>query len=140
MIFTHLPSQIFRALIAVPGDLRLALVFLVLNASTQSMDSGPRSAFLAAIVLPGERTAVMGAVNVVKTTAQSLGPVLTGFLVDRNLFWVSFVGSGGLKILYDLGLLAFFKEKERERAERLLREEEEEARDGRTNGQTDERA
>ena len=92
------------------------------------MDTGPRSAFLATIVLPAERTAVMGTVNVVKTTAQSLGPILTGFLFDRNLFWVSFVGSGGLKILYDLGLLAFFKnkEKERERAERLRIQEDEE--------------
>ncbi|KAI0113190.1 MFS general substrate transporter [Daldinia grandis] len=120
MIFTHLPSQIFRALLGVPSDMHLALVFLILNSSTQSMDTGPRSAFLATIVLPAERTAVMGTVNVVKTTAQSLGPLLTGILVDRNLFWVSFVASGGLKILYDLGLLAFFKNKEkgRERAER----------------------
>lgn len=120
MVFTHLPSQIFRALLGVPSDLHLALVFLVLNSSTQSMDSGPRSAFLATIVLPGERTAVMGTVNVVKTTAQSLGPILTGVLVERNLFWVSFVASGSLKIAYDIGLLAFFKEKEREkeRAER----------------------
>lgn len=128
MIFTHLPSQIFRALLGVPSDMHLALAFLILNASTQSMDMGPRSAFLATIVLPAERTAVMGTVNVVKTTAQSLGPLLTGILVDRNLFWVSFVASGGLKILYDLGLLAFFKnkEKERERAERLRIQRDEE--------------
>ncbi|KAF3062461.1 hypothetical protein GL218_03080 [Daldinia childiae] len=128
MIFTHLPSQIFRALLGVPSDMHLALAFLILNASTQSMDTGPRSAFLATIVLPAERTAVMGTVNVVKTTAQSLGPLLTGILVDRNLFWVSFVASGGLKILYDLGLLAFFKnkEKERERAERLRLQSDEE--------------
>ncbi|KAI1403877.1 MFS general substrate transporter [Hypoxylon fuscum] len=140
MIFTHLPSQIFRCLIAVPNDLRLALVFLVLNASTQSMDSGPRSAFLATIVLPAERTAVMGTANVVKTTAQSLGPILTGVLVDRNLFWVAFVGSGSLKILYDLGLLAFFKEKEkeRERAERLRIEREDEERRGYADGRGDE--
>ncbi|KAI8963200.1 MFS general substrate transporter [Daldinia sp. FL1419] len=128
MIFTHLPSQIFRALLGVPDDMGLALAFLILNASTQSMDTGPRSAFLATIVLPSERTAVMGTVNVVKTTAQSLGPLLTGVLVDQNLFWVSFVASGGLKILYDLGLLAFFKNKEKEResagAARIQRDEE----------------
>ncbi|KAI1777134.1 hypothetical protein F4818DRAFT_409294 [Hypoxylon cercidicola] len=53
MIFTHLPSQIFRALVAVPSD--------------------------------------------------------------RNLFSVSFAGSGCLKILYDLGLLAFFEEKGKRR-------------------------
>ncbi|KAI1387487.1 MFS general substrate transporter [Hypoxylon trugodes] len=127
MVFTHLPSQIFRALLGIPSDIHLALLFLILNSSTQSMDSAPRAAFLAAIVLPEERTVVMGTVNVVKTTAQSLGPILTGVLVDRNLFWVSFLCSGGLKILYDIGLLAFFKEKEREReqAERQRIEDEE---------------
>ncbi|KAK6956979.1 hypothetical protein Daesc_002262 [Daldinia eschscholtzii] len=130
MIFTHLPSQIFRALLGVPSDVRLALAFLVLNASTQSMDTGPRSAFLAAIVLPAERTAVMGTVNVVRTTAQSLGPLFTGILVDRNLFWVTFVASGAVKMIYDLGLLAFFKnkERERERAERLRIQRNEEER------------
>ncbi|KAI0594724.1 major facilitator superfamily domain-containing protein [Biscogniauxia sp. FL1348] len=128
MVFTHLPSQVFRALIPIPNDVRAALLFCLLNFSTQSMDSGPRSAFLATIVLPAERTAVMGTVNVVKTTASSLGPILTGFLVDHNLFWLCFVGSGSLKALYDVGLLVFFKNKERERAkaeqERILANEE----------------
>ncbi|KAI1632851.1 major facilitator superfamily domain-containing protein [Biscogniauxia mediterranea] len=124
MVFTHLPSQIFRALIPIPNNVHAALLFCLLNFSTQSMDSGPRSAFLATIVLPAERTAVMGTVNVVKTSASSLGPILTGFLVDHNLFWLCFVGSGSLKALYDVWLLAFFKNKERERAraeqERIL--------------------
>ncbi|KAI1078093.1 MFS general substrate transporter [Whalleya microplaca] len=130
MIFTHFPSQIFRALIGVPNDVRLALLFCILNSSTQSMDTGPRSAFLATIILPGERTAVMGTVNVVKTTASSLGPIITGILVDHNLFWLCFVGSGSLKAIYDLGLLAFFKnkEKEKEREERLRIQRDEERR------------
>lgn len=129
MVFTHLPSAIFRALIGVPNDIHITLLFLLLNASTQSMDTAPRSAFLAMIILPEERTAVMGAANVVKTISQSLGPLLTGFLADHNLFWLSFLCSGSLKASYDLGLLALFKnkEKEKEEAERQrLREENEE--------------
>ena len=65
-----------------------------------------------------ERTAVMGAVNVARSTAQSLGPTLTGFLAGRGLFWVAFVCAGALKGCYDLGMLALFKNHERERAER----------------------
>lgn len=72
------------------------------------MDVAPRSAFLAAIILPGERTAIMGAINVVKTTAQSLGPLITGVLADRGLFWVAFLTAGSLKATYDLGMLAVF--------------------------------
>ena len=72
------------------------------------MDVAPRSAFLAAVVLPNERTAVMGSINVVKTSAQSLGPFITGVLINSNLFWVAFVMAGSLKATYDLGMLAIF--------------------------------
>lgn len=118
MVFTHLPSAIFLALIPIPNDVHGSLLFLILRSCTQSMDGPPRSAFLAAIVLPGERTAIMGLVNVVKTTAQSLSPTLTGLLADKKLFWVAFVCAGTLKACYDLGMLALFKNHERERAER----------------------
>lgn len=72
------------------------------------MDVAPRSAFLAAVVLPHERTAVMGFINVVKTSAQSLGPFITGLLAGQKLFWVAFVVAGSLKATYDLGMLAVF--------------------------------
>ncbi|EXJ86177.1 hypothetical protein A1O1_06547 [Capronia coronata CBS 617.96] len=119
MVFTHLPSAICLALIPIPSTLEGALVFLVGRACTQVMDVAPRSAFLAAIVLPHERTAVMGTVNVVKTCAQSLGPLITGVLGARNHFWVAFVAAGSLKATYDLGLLAVFAERKNQE-ERLV--------------------
>lgn len=82
------------------------------------MDVAPRSAFLAAIVQPQERTAIMGLVNVVSTASQSLGPLITGVLAEYNFFWVSFICAGSLKACYDLGLLALFKNHERDRARR----------------------
>lgn len=72
------------------------------------MDVAPRSAFLAAVILPNERTAVMGTINVVKTFSQSMGPLITGVLATNNLFWVAFVTAGCLKATYDLGMLAVF--------------------------------
>jgi sugar phosphate permease len=108
MVFTHLPSAIALALIPVPSSLPFAMLFLILRSCTQSMDVAPRSAFLAAAVLPNERTAVMGTINVVKTSAQSLGPFITGILANNALFWVAFVMAGSLKATYDLGLLAVF--------------------------------
>ncbi|KID83390.1 MFS transporter [Metarhizium guizhouense ARSEF 977] len=116
MVFTHLPSSVFLALLPLPSNVSLSLTLLALRACTQSMDVAPRSAFLAAILLPSERTAVMGLVNVVKTSAQSLGPLITGVLANHDLFWVSFVCAGSLKVCYDLGLLVVFKERERRRA------------------------
>jgi sugar phosphate permease len=108
MVFTHLPSAIFLALIPIPNSLPFATMFIVLRSCTQSMDVAPRSAFLAAVVLPHERTAVMGVINVVKTSAQSLGPTITGILAHHGLFWVAFVTAGSLKATYDLGMLAVF--------------------------------
>jgi sugar phosphate permease len=108
MVFTHLPSAIALALIPVPSSLSFAMVFLVLRACTQSMDVAPRSAFLAAVLLPHERTAVMGLINMVKTSSQSQGPLITGVLAGSNHFWVAFVFAGSLKATYDLGMLAVF--------------------------------
>jgi len=108
MVFTHLPSAICLALIPLPSKVQFAILFLILRSCTQSMDVAPRSAFLAAVVLPNERTAVMGTINTVKTSAQSLGPLITGLLADKNMFWLSFLAAGSLKASYDLGMLAVF--------------------------------
>lgn len=80
----------------------------------------------------------MGLINVVKTSAQSLGPSLTGLLANRKMFWVAFLCAGSLKACYDLGMLAVFAghktpeqvdeerraEEERAEEEELLRESE----------------
>lgn len=72
------------------------------------MDVAPRSAFLAAAIPANERTAVFGLINVVKTMGQSLGPLITGILAKQNLFWVAFVMSGSLKLVYDISILLVF--------------------------------
>jgi MFS family permease len=123
MVFTHLPSAVALALIPVPSNVSIAMLLLILRSCTQSMDVAPRSAFLAAVVLPAERTAVMGTINVVKTFSQSLGPLITGVLAGKGLFWVAFVMAGSLKVVYDLGMLAVFAG-HRTREERIAEESE----------------
>ncbi|KAJ5633059.1 hypothetical protein N7490_009398 [Penicillium lividum] len=125
MVFTHLPSAICLLLISVPNNLPLALTFLVLRACSQSMDVAPRSAFLAAALPSDKRTAIMGAVNVVKTTTQSLGPLITGILARNNMFGISFIIAGGCKIVYDLGMLFTFAPKEAEQRKRAQENDEE---------------
>ncbi|KAL6708334.1 hypothetical protein ACN47E_003258 [Coniothyrium glycines] len=108
MVFTHLPSSIFLAMLPVPSSLALTICLLVGRSVLNSMDQAPRSAFLSIVVLPGERTAVMGVVNILKTLSQSSGPSVTGVLAGSGRFWVAFVVAGSLKASYDLLLLAFF--------------------------------
>ena len=50
----------------------------------------------------------MGIVNIVKTSSQSIGPVITGLLAEAHIFWIAFLVAGGLKVLYDLGIFAAF--------------------------------
>jgi sugar phosphate permease len=112
MVFTHLPSAIALALIPVPSNVHFAILFIILRSCTQSMDVAPRSAFLAAVVLPNERTAVMGLINVVKTLCTSIGPSITGVLAKHGLIKFSFFAAGALKATYDLGVLAVFAGRE----------------------------
>ena len=108
MVFTHLPSAIFLSLIPLPSNVGLAMTLLILRSCLASMDQAPRQAFLAAAVLPSERTAVMGVVNVVKTLSQSAGPSITGWLAGLDKFWIAFLVAGGMKASYDVGLLWMF--------------------------------
>ncbi|KAK4446581.1 major facilitator superfamily domain-containing protein [Podospora aff. communis PSN243] len=112
MVFTHLPSTLFLASTAVPpaGPVGtwLAMTFLSLGACTKSMDQAPRQAFLSAAVLPGERTAVLGVVNVVKTLAQAGGIGSTGVLASRGLWLLALGGAGAMKASYDLLMLWMF--------------------------------
>lgn len=108
MVATHLPSSIFLALLPAPPQLSFTICLLVARAVLNSMDQAPRAAFLSIVVLPQERTAVMGVVNILKTLSQSAGPWATGLLAGHGHFWVAFVAAGSLKGTYDLLLLALF--------------------------------
>lgn len=74
------------------------------------MDIAPKAAFLSTVVLPGERTAVMGFVNVIRMGSQSLGPVITGVVSQwgGGGMATAFVVAGCLKAGYDLALLWMF--------------------------------
>ncbi|EFX05050.1 major facilitator superfamily transporter [Grosmannia clavigera kw1407] len=113
MVFTHLPSTILLAMVPLPspsqrGGTTLAMAFLALRSCTQSMDQAPRQAFLAAAVLPAERTAVMGAVNMVKTLMQAAGVGVSGVLAGKHHWILLLSGAGALKATYDLLLLWSF--------------------------------
>ncbi|KAI9813615.1 MAG: para-aminobenzoate synthase, (PABA) [Pycnora praestabilis] len=132
MVTTHLPSAIFLLLTPLPPTLAPTILLIFLRSSLSSMDQGPRTVFLSTVVLPSERTAVMGIVNTVKTSAQSVGPLVTGVLAGRGVglggFGGAFLVAGVLKGSYDLGMLVMFlgakpREEDGEGAERGVREQ-----------------
>ncbi|KAF3053739.1 para-aminobenzoate synthase, (PABA) [Didymella keratinophila] len=108
MVVTHLPSSLFLGALPAAPNLGLTVVLLIGRSMMSSMDQAPRSAFISMVVLPEERTAVMGIVNTLKILSQSAGPWITGVLAGGGRFWVAFVVAGGLKVGYDILLLGLF--------------------------------
>jgi dipeptide/tripeptide permease len=72
------------------------------------MDTAPRSAFLAGVVQPHERTAMMGFIYITRSSASSVGPIITGVLAGKGNLWVAFVTAGSLMVVYDMGILVAF--------------------------------
>lgn len=108
MVFTHVPSSAAVLLFPLPSAFWLAAVLLMVRQGLNNMDQAPRSAFIAAVVRPHERTAVMGITNTLRTAASMAGPTLTGILAAKEQFWIAFVAAGVFRLLYDFGLYAMF--------------------------------
>ena len=60
MVFTHLPSSTAVLLFPLPPYLWLTVILLFVRAGLNNMDQPPRSAFIAGVVHPNERTAALG--------------------------------------------------------------------------------
>jgi MFS family permease len=108
MVFTHLPSSTAVLLFPLPRGVPMTVALFFLRTALNNMDQAPRSAFIAAVVKPEERTAVMGITSMLRTLASTAGPSVTGILAGNDRFWIAFVAAGALRICYDLGLFAIF--------------------------------
>ncbi|KAF5717921.1 multidrug resistance [Fusarium mundagurra] len=108
MVFTHLPSSISVLFFPLPSGLVLTVILLFIRMGLNNMDQAPRAAFIAAVVKPEERTAVMGITSTLRTLAMATGPSLTGGLAESGKFWIAFLVGGILRIMYDLGLWFMF--------------------------------
>jgi Na+/melibiose symporter-like transporter len=108
MVLGHSVASAALVLLPLPSQFVVATVILLLRATFIDFHQPARQTFIAQSVQPEERTAIMGIVNVIRTLAQSPGPVITGFLADRGKLWLSFSLAGGIKIVYNILLWAFF--------------------------------
>lgn len=109
MVFTHLPSSAAVLIFPLPNIFWMAAFLLFVRAGLNNMDQAPRSALIAAVVKPQERTAVMGITSMLRTLAATAGPMVTGFLAAGDRFWIAFVAGGAFRITYDVGLFVAFK-------------------------------
>ena len=109
MVFTHIPSSLALIGAAFATRLDVALALLLVRAALSQMDVPTRSAYVMALVEPGERAAAASYVAVPRSLAASLSPTLSGAMLAVGWIAAPLVACGALKIIYDLALLATFR-------------------------------
>lgn len=108
MVYTHIPSSASVLIFPLPPNLVLTVLLLFVRAGLNNMDQAPRSALIAGVVRPDERTAAMGITSMVRTLAAMTGPTITGILAGNDSFWIAFVAAGACRLAYDIGLYVIF--------------------------------
>jgi MFS family permease len=111
MVFTHLPSNVLLALIAVMPNFPLAAVLLLLRQTLSQMDVPTRQAYTMALVAPEERTAAASVTSLARSAGSATSPVVSGVLLQGSLlvYGIPFLLAGGLKVGYDLALWRLFR-------------------------------
>ena len=104
MVFTHIPASVCLILAALAPNLPLALVLLFIRSALSQMDVPTRTAYVMAVVTPGERPAAASFTAVPRSLASALSPALSGALFAMGWISVPLIACGVLKITYDLVL------------------------------------
>jgi MFS family permease len=109
MVFTHLPANVCLVLVPFMPSLGPAIVLLLVRSALSQMDVPTRTSYVMAVVTPAERTAAASVTAVPRSLAAAVSPMLAGSLLAVSGFGWPLVIGGGLKIVYDLTLLAMFR-------------------------------
>jgi MFS family permease len=111
MVFTHLPSNILLALVALMPTFPLAALLLLARQALSQMDIPTRQAYSMALVPPEARTATASITSLARSAGAATSPVLAGALLQGPLVLVGvpLLLSGAIKSAYDLTLWAVFR-------------------------------
>jgi len=109
MVFTHIPSSLCLIAAAFAPSLGWALALLLVRAALSQMDVPTRSSYVMAVVTEAERPAAASVTAVPRSLASAASPALAGALFAAGLHAWPLLLCGGLKIAYDLMLLAAFR-------------------------------
>jgi MFS family permease len=109
MVFTHLPANALLALAAFAPNGAVAITLLLIRALFAQMDVPARQSFVMAVVSPEERAAASSVTNVPRSLASAATPLLAGVLLAHSTFGWPLIIAGGMKLSYDLLLLAYYR-------------------------------
>jgi MFS family permease len=108
MVFTHLPSNLLLAAIALAPNLETAVMLLLARFALSQMDVPARQAYVMALVAPEERTAAAGYTNAARYVSRPVAPLVAGVVAGVSLA-APFVLAGVIKSVYDLALYLMFR-------------------------------
>jgi MFS family permease len=111
MVFTHLPASLLLIATGVMPNATAAVACLLLRMCVSSMDVPARQSYVMAVVPPEERAAAASVTNVPRSLAAALPPVIAGWMLDHTTFGWPLIVGGAMKAVYDLMLLAQFRER-----------------------------
>ena len=109
MVFTHIPSSLCLIGAAFSPSVEWALGLLLVRAALSQMDVPTRSSYVMAVVTEAERPAAASVTAVPRSLAAAASPALAGALFAAGYQAWPLLLCGGLKIFYDLLLLAAFR-------------------------------
>ncbi len=109
MVYTHIPSSLCLIAAAFATSVEWALGLLLVRAALSQMDVPTRSSYVMAVVTEAERPAAASVTAVPRSLASAASPALAGALFAAGYLSWPLLICGGLKIAYDLMLLAAFR-------------------------------
>jgi MFS family permease len=109
MVFTHLPSSLFLIAAAFAPSVKWAVLLFLCREALVEMDVPTRQSYVAAVVLPHERTFASGIANLARNVFWAAGSSVAGFFMQSVAFSAPLVIGGGAKIGYDLLLYRAFR-------------------------------
>ena len=119
MVFTHLPSSLFLIAVAFAPSFKWAVFLFFCREALVEMDVPTRQSYVAAVVLPNERTFASGLTNLARNVFWAVGSSVAGLVMQNLAFSAPLVIGGGTKVVYDLALYRAFRKlpppEERER-------------------------
>jgi MFS family permease len=109
MVFTHIPSSLLLATVAVVPNFWVAAILFLLREGLVEMDVPTRQSYVMAVVRPEERTFASGVTHLVRLGAWAVAPAFAGFLMRGTSMAMPLVIGAAMKIAYDLLLYASFR-------------------------------
>jgi len=109
MVFTHMPSSVLLATVAIAPNFTIAAVLFLLREGLVEMDVPTRQSYVLAVVAPEERTFASGVTNLVRLGAWAIAPAFAGAMMVKGSIYLPLLIGAGMKIAYDVLLWVAFR-------------------------------